>query len=69
MKHCCPECGAETSYRAFSGGREWYCESCEASGEYPEGEEPRRAGLLRSWEGMAQLRKEMEEELKRRRRA
>lgn len=62
-RHRCPICGRATTYQAFSGGREWYCESCDTTGEYPDGEAPRRVAMLQSPEGVAQLRQEMRAEL------
>jgi len=57
--HRCPDCGTETTYRAFSGGREWFCPRCEADGSYPDGGVPRRAAMLQTPEGAAALREEM----------
>lgn len=67
MKHTCPECDAETVYQPFSGGREWYCENCQSNGPYPDGQAPRRAGLLQSEAGRVALRAEMDQELAKRR--
>lgn len=70
MSYRCPECGGPTAYKTFSGGREWDCtdyEGCGADGTYPEGEEPRRAGLLRTEAGRVALGAEMDQELARRR--
>jgi ribosomal protein L37AE/L43A len=67
VKHRCPNCENETTYQAFSGGREWYCEHCEETGSYPEGAAPRRAGLLQTEAGRTALRAEMDQELARRR--
>lgn len=61
-----PACGKKTVYQLFSGGREWYCESCDETGEYPEGETPRRVKLLQSEAGRSALRAEMAQELARR---
>lgn len=44
--HRCPYCGTVTVYQAFSGGREWYCEPCDTTGEYPQGAAPRRVQML-----------------------
>jgi len=66
MAYLCPTCNNETVYQVFSGGREWYCESCEDSGYYPAGEVPRRAQMLQSPEGVIALRAEMDQELARR---
>lgn len=65
--HRCPECGAETVYRVFSGGREWCCQNCDADGEYPVGQTPRRLLWLQTEEGRTALRAEMDQELARRR--
>lgn len=63
----CPE-GHETVYQAFSGGRSWYCETCDEVGDYdyesiPEGQRP-RAWLLTQPGGAAKLRAAMQEELR-----
>lgn len=47
-RHRCPDCGAPTTYQAFSGGREWWCEPCQMDGRYPDGEGPRRVQMLRA---------------------
>lgn len=62
----CPDCGAETHYRLFSGGREWICDN-EHEGEYPaEGENLPRATLLRNGPaGVTALRAQMDQELAR----
>jgi hypothetical protein len=54
----------------FSGGREWYCETCDDTGEYdyesmPEAERP-RAWLLTQPGGAAELKRLMREEARRR---
>jgi hypothetical protein len=33
--HRCPVCGNPTVYQAFSGGKEWYCKTCDETGLYP----------------------------------
>lgn len=68
----CTACGGDTTYQAFSGGREWLCLDlgCEATGEYPaEGEGLPKATLLRRPEGVTALRAMMDQELARRRSA
>jgi hypothetical protein len=62
----CPDCGAATHYRIFSGGREWICDN-EHEGEYPaEGENLPRATLLRNGDaGATALRAQMDQELAR----
>jgi hypothetical protein len=67
MAHRCPK-GHETTYQAFSGGREWYCEPCDMDGPYdyesmPEAERP-RAWLLTQPGGGAELMKRMAEEFR-----
>lgn len=69
MAHQCPSCSQETVYQPFSGGREWYCETCEDTGEYPPDAAPRRAQMLQSPAGVIALRAEMDQELARRREA
>lgn len=64
--HRCPK-GHKTVYQLFSGGNEFYCEECDYNGIYPPGEPRIRAHLLRTPEGIEQFRKEMNEELERRR--
>lgn len=66
MSYLCPD-GHETVYQAFSGGREWYCETCGNNGLYdydamPESERP-RAWRLTQPGGVDQLRNEMQKEL------
>lgn len=67
MAHVHSVCGKQTTYQAFSGGREWYCEHCEETGTYPEGETPRRVQMLQTEAGRVALRAEMDQELARRR--
>ena len=63
----CSICGGPTVYQTFSGGREWYCEACDTTGEYPEGGPGLpRATLLRTPEGAVALRAQMDQELARR---
>lgn len=66
-QHLCPTCGNATTYQAFSSGKEWYCETCDINGEYPQDQTPRRAKLLQSEAGRIALRAEMDQELARRR--
>lgn len=64
--HFCP-CGEPSRYQMFSGGTEWWCESCGAEGTYPEGEGGPRARLLAQGpDGVALLRAQMDQELARR---
>lgn len=63
--HCCPQCGAETVYQRFSGGREWYCERCDINGEYPPDGPLPRATLLATPEGRVALRAQMDQEIAR----
>lgn len=64
----CPSCNSETTYRSMSGGREYWCDTCQDAGQYPEeGEGLPRATLLRTPEGAAELREMMRVELDRRR--
>lgn len=64
----CPYCGADTEYKMFSGGREWYCPDCESQGDYPEEAAGLpRATLLRTEFGRAVLQAQMDQELARRR--
>lgn len=65
--HCCTNCGKETVYQVFSGGKEWYCPHCDMNGEYPEDETPPRLKLLQTPEGRIALRAQMDQELARRR--
>lgn len=67
MKHRCPTCGNETTYQVFSGGKEWYCKTCDINGEYGADETPRRLKMLQSETGRIALRAEMDQELARRR--
>lgn len=67
MSYPCHVCGADTQYQMLSGGREWYCPKCEASGEYEGTENLPRATLLRTPEGVTALRAQMDQELARRR--
>lgn len=63
--HC--SCGAPTTYQAFSGGAEFYCEACDMVASYPEGEGGPRARLLTQGEdGIALLRAQMDQEIARR---
>lgn len=63
-KHVCEWCGAHTHYQALSGGREFWCETCQTTGFYPEGEGGPRARLLAQGDaGVAELRRQMEEHL------
>jgi uncharacterized protein (DUF983 family) len=64
--HLCPECGGETIYRVFSGGREFLCPHCGFDGEYEERDVPVRAALLCTEGGRDLLRSEMRVELARR---
>jgi hypothetical protein len=62
----CSICGGPTVYQSFSGGREWYCEACDTTGEYPtDGPGLPRATLLRTPEGTVALRAQMDQELAR----
>lgn len=65
MSHRCPECDNPTVYQPFSGGTEWYCETCDTNGAYPAGQTPRRVGMLKTEAGRDALRTEMREELAR----
>lgn len=67
MSYLCPECGGETKYQMFSGGREWYCPACGTDGAYPaEGDGLPRATLLRNGDaGLTALRAQMDQELAR----
>ena len=65
--HLCPECGGETVYRMFSGGREFLCPHCGFDGEYEAHDVPVRAALLRTEGGRDLLRSEMRQEHTRRR--
>ena len=65
-RHIC-DCGAPTTYQSFSGGREFYCPSCENNGLYPEGDGGPRARLLAQPNGAVALRAQMDQELARRR--
>jgi ribosomal protein L37AE/L43A len=58
--HLCPDCGTKTTYRGYSGGREWYCGACGADGSYRDGQAPVRAALLQSEAGRAGLRAQMD---------
>jgi len=58
--------GHKTVYQLFSGGREFYCEKCDYVGFYPPGEVRIRAHLLQTPEGVEIFKKEMREELDRR---
>ncbi len=63
-RHRCPTCDTETTYAAFSGGREYYCPTCEDNGFYPDDmPNPPRAVLLQTEDGQKLLRMEMEEHL------
>lgn len=57
--HLCPGCHEPTVYQLFSGGREWYCGTCDMDGQYPDGRAPSRAALLTTTEGRAALRDDM----------
>lgn len=65
--HRCPTCGNKTTYQAFSGGKEWFCDECQETGYYPEGQAPSRAQLLQTEAGRITLKAEMDQELARRR--
>lgn len=64
--YLCPTCSTETTYAAFSGGREYYCPTCKDNGFYPEDEVTIKANLLRTPEGIERLRDEINAELERR---
>lgn len=64
--YLCPE-GHETVYQSLSGGRSWYCETCDDMGDYdyssmPEAQRP-RAWLLTQPGGADKLREQMAEHL------
>lgn len=65
--HYCTN-GHKSKYQIFSGGREFYCPTCGDNGSYPKIEKPLiRAHLLQFGdEGIKQFRKEMNEELEKR---
>ena len=65
--YLCPYCEHPTTYRVFSGGKEWYCPQCKADGDYPEDQTPPRLKLLQSGAGRVALRAQMDQELARRR--
>lgn len=63
-KHRCPECGAATNYQIMSGGEEFYCPTCGTQGYYPAGDGGPRARLLTQGpEGVAELGRQMVEEM------
>ncbi len=64
-RHRCPYCETETVYQSFSGGREWYCGTCDTTGPYPQGEAPRRVQMLADGR-TDELRAEMTAEMERR---
>jgi hypothetical protein len=64
-RHYC-DCGAPTVYQMFSGGEEFYCESCGNQARYPEGEGGPRARLLAEPDGAPKLRRMMYDEIARR---
>jgi hypothetical protein len=66
INNLCPS-GHEVVYQPFSGGKEWYCETCDVTGLYdydsiPESERP-RAWLLTRPQGADKLREEMQKDL------
>lgn len=65
--HRCDE-GHLTQYQLFSGGREFYCPECDYQAFYPQTDIPMiRAQLLAfGSEGIRQFKKEMKEELEKR---
>lgn len=59
----CEVCGnPDVTYAAFSGGREYWCGTCESNHPYPEAELPPRLKLLRAGRH-AELRELMHREL------
>lgn len=54
--------GHPVVYQPFSGGEEWYCETCQDTGPYGEGAAPRRVQMLRDGR-IEELRQEMEKHL------
>lgn len=57
----CEVCGgADVTYAAFSGGREYWCGICESNHPYPEEQLPPRLKLLREGR-MDELRAELRE--------
>lgn len=63
--HICV-CGQPTRYQSMSGGKEYWCDKCEDTGRYPEGEGGPRAREFAKPNGPEQLRELMIEEMKRR---
>lgn len=61
-QHMCPWCGNPTRYQSFSGGREWWCDTCKGDGMYEEGEAPPRLQMLADGR-IDELRAEMHEEI------
>ncbi len=57
-EHRCPTCDSPTTYKLFSGGKEWYCGQCHTDGEYESGEAPRRVQLIQDGK-FEELRAEM----------
>lgn len=64
MTHTCGGCGGtDTTYAAFSGGREYYCKICDDNFPYEEGTAPRRVQMLADGK-VDELRAEMREHLR-----
>lgn len=63
MLERCEVCGgADVRYAAFSGGREYWCGTCESNHPYPEERLPPRLKLLRDGD-VEELKRQMREEL------
>lgn len=62
--HTCAGCGGtNTTYAAFSGGREYYCKTCDDNFPYEAGTAPRRVQMLADGK-VNELRAEMREHLR-----
>lgn len=60
----CANCGGPTFYQLGSGGREWTCTACGATGEYDlDAPSLPRAVLLQTEEGRVALRAQMDQHL------
>ena len=64
--HRCETCDRPTVYQSFSGGREFYCLHCDYDGLYPDGEGGPRARLLSEPDGAYKLRRQMYDEIAKR---
>lgn len=65
-RHICEWCGNPTTYQILSGGKEFWCPTCETQGPYPEGEGGPIGRMFAEPDGAKKVRRLMYDEIARR---